>query len=144
MNLTSRLQAFFGDDWEDTLDSLVAAPGALGGLSLTGLRQLRAVDFAALALVIAGWAWLIGGVLIEGNRNLALIGLALLPTFLWLAAGIAGALVFEVGGLGKRSLAYWESYVLIAIFALFGVASLRVALSPKGRRVYRGGDAARR
>jgi hypothetical protein len=137
MKLQGRIQAFFGDDWEDTFDSIAAAPGALGGLSLAGLRQFRPIDLVAFALVLAGWAWIGGGVLVGGDDRLGLVALALLPTLLWLAAGVAGALIFEVAGLGKGSLAYWESYVLILIFALFGVLSLRLALSPAGRRVYR-------
>jgi hypothetical protein len=137
MNLPARLQAFFGDDWDETLDSLFAAPGALGGLSLTGLRSLKPIDLAALALVVLGWAWIIGGYLIGGNHDTLLLVIAIIPTIGWLLAGLAAGLIFQVAGFGKRSLAYWESYFLVLVFALFGVASLRVALSPRGRRVYR-------
>ena len=63
---------------------------------------------------------------------------ALLPTLAWFAAGITGALVFEISGLGPRVLGYWESYVIIALLALFGVVSLRLALNPRDLRVHRG------
>jgi purine-cytosine permease-like protein len=131
-------QIFFGDDWEDAVDSVKSAPGALGGLALTAMRQLRAVDIAAFGLVVAGWAWLAAGfpgVSEPGNLHLTL---AVFPTVLWFGAGIVGGLIFEVSGLGYRVLAYWEAYVLILLFALFGVTSLRIALNPHGRRVYRG------
>jgi hypothetical protein len=130
------MQSFFGDDWEEALDSLKSAPGALGGIMLSALRQVRPVDVAAFSLVVIGWAWAIGGHLVAGQGSAPLLALALLPTFLWLAAGAAGAVIFEVGGLGVRSLAYWESYVLILVFALFGSVSLRLAVAPGGRVVY--------
>ncbi len=132
------LPAFFGDDWEDALDSLMSAPGALGGLTLTALRQLRPVDGAAFVLVVAGWAWLVIGYGVLGERELWTTLLALLPTGLWLIAGVAGGLIFEISGLGARVLAYWESYVLVLLFALFGVASLRLALNVPGVRISRG------
>ncbi|HXH23458.1 MAG TPA: hypothetical protein VNN10_15675 [Dehalococcoidia bacterium] len=133
------IQAFFGDDWEDAIDSLKSAPGALGGIMLSGLRQVRAVDVAAFGLVLAGWAWILGTYFDSGTDQQAWhVALGLLPLFLWLVAGAAGALIFEIGGLGPRTLAYWESYVLILVFALFGVVSLRVALSPDSRQVHRG------
>ena len=47
-------------------------------------------------------------------------------------------LVFEISGLGVGVLAYWESYALMLVFGLFGVVSLRLALNPRGVRVYRG------
>jgi hypothetical protein len=129
---------FFGDDWDDAVDSIKSAPGALGGMALSALRQLRAVDVAAFALVIAGWLWIAAGYPGVSSAGSLHLTLALLPTFLWLAAGIAGGLIFEVSGLGYRVLAYWEAYVLMLLFALFGVTSLRVALNPHGRRVHRG------
>jgi hypothetical protein len=133
------LQAFFGDDWDDALDSLKSAPGALGGVMLSGLRQIRAVDAAAFGLVIAGWAWAIGAYVHGGtDQHTWHLALALAPTALWLLAGLAGALIFEIGGLGVRTMAYWESYVLMLVFAVFGVLSLRVALSPQGRQIHRG------
>ena len=55
----------------------------------------------------------------------------------WLAAGIAGGTESEIGGIGVRSLVYWESYLLIALFACFGTISLRLALNPTDRNVYR-------
>ncbi len=131
-------QAFFGDDWDDTLDSLKSAPGALGGVMLSALRQLRPIDLAAFAVVVAGWIWFVLGFLAAADRDPLVALLALLPTALWLAAGIAGALVFEISGLGFRTLGYWEAYVIILVFAVFGVTSLRIALNPRDRRVHRG------
>ena len=49
---------------------------------------------------------------------------------------------YRVGGFGPRSLAYWESYLLILLFAAFGAVSLRLAFNPKDRRVYRAPPAA--
>ena len=135
---SGRFQAFFGDDWEDAFDSIRSAPGAIGNLIIGCVRQVRLVDGLAFAIVVGGWLWLIVGYGVTGDHRAGLVVLALLPTMAWLAAGIAGALVFEVGGIGVRVLGYWEAYLIILLFALFGVASLRVALSPKDRRVYRG------
>jgi hypothetical protein len=132
-----RIQDFFGDDWNDALDSLLSAPGAFGNVVVAAWRQIRPVDMAALALVLLGWAWLILGFAIMGDHRLILLALGLLPTLLWLTAGVIGGLFFEVGGIGVRSLAYWESYLLILLFACFGVISLRLALNPRDRRVYR-------
>jgi len=131
------LQIFFGDDWEDALDSIKSAPGAIGNLLVGFVRQVRPVDGLALAIVLAGLGWLIAGFGIAGEHRTDVLLLALLPVVVWFAAGIAAGLIFEVGGIGIRTLGYWESYVLILLFAVFGVASLRVALSPKDRRVYR-------
>ena len=138
MDVVAGFQAFFGDDWDDALDSLRSAPGALGGVALSALRQVRALDIAVFGLVVAGWLWLVFGYALEGDHRLGLVLLALAPTVLWLAAGVAGVLVFEVSGLGVGVLAYWESYALMLMFALFGVVSLRLALNPRGVRVYRG------
>ena len=132
-----KLQAFFGDDWEDTLDSLKSAPGAFGNIVVAAGRQVRLVDLVAFAAVLAGWLWLLLGYFLGDDHRLGLLGLSLLPTFLWLAAGVIGGLVFEIGGIGVRSLAYWEAYLLIGLFACFGVISLRLALSPRDRGVYR-------
>ncbi|HLF72321.1 MAG TPA: hypothetical protein VI759_09245 [Dehalococcoidia bacterium] len=132
-----RFQEFFGDDWEETLDSLKSAPGAFGNILVGGVRQMRLVDLAGLALVFAGWFWVIIGYGIAGDHSTLLLIVALLPSLLWFGAGIAGGLVFEVGGIGVRSLAYWESYLLIGVFACFGLTSLRLALNPRDRRVYR-------
>jgi hypothetical protein len=134
---TGRLQDFFGDDWEETLDSLKSAPGAFGNLLVGAARQFRLIDAAALALVLGGWLWLVAGYGVLGDHRAGLVALALLPTVLWLAAGIAGGLIFEIGGIGLRSLAYWEAYLLILLCAVFGVVSLRLALNPRDRRVYR-------
>jgi hypothetical protein len=132
------LQAFFGDDWDEALDSIKSAPGALGGVTLSFLRQLRLVDALGFAVVVAGWLWLGAGFVAGGDHSLLPALFALLPTLAWLAAGITGALVFEISGLGPRVLGYWESYVIIALLALFGVVSLRLALNPRDLRVYRG------
>jgi hypothetical protein len=137
--MAGRVQAFFGDDWDDALDSLKSAPGALGGLMLSCLRQLRAIDVAAFGLVVAGWVWIGATFALGGFDQQAWhVALGLLPTALWFAAGIAGVLIFEIGGLGYRTLTYWEAYVFIIFFGVLGVLSLRMALSPESRRVYRG------
>jgi len=135
------LQAFFGDDWDDALDSIKSAPGALGGVTLSFMRQLRLVDALGFVVVLAGWLWLGAGFIAGGDRELLPALVALLPTAAWLAAGITGALVFEISGLGPRVLGYWESYVIIALLALFGVVSLRLALNPGDLRVHRGAAA---
>ena len=132
-----RIQDFFGDDWEDTLDSLKSAPGAFGNVFIAVIRQVRLVDAAAFGLVLLGWAWLLVGYGIDGDHRAALVALSLVPTLLWLGAGITGGLFFEIGGIGVRALAYWESYLLIMLFACFGLISLRLALNPKDRHVYR-------
>jgi hypothetical protein len=137
--MAGRVQDFFGDDWDEALDSLKSAPGALGGLMLSCLRQVRAVDVAAFALVVAGWVWIAATFALSGvDQQFWHVAIGLLPTLLWLAAGIAGVLIFEIGGLGVRTMAYWESYVLILVFCVLGVLSLRIALSPESRRVHRG------
>jgi hypothetical protein len=130
-----RFQDFFGDDFEDALDSLKSAPGAFGNIVLAALRQLRPVDVAAFALVLAGWAFFAYGII--AGHGVWLLLLALLPTALWLAAGIAGGVIFHVGGIGYRSLGYWESYVLILTFSWLGVLALRLALNPYDRRIHR-------
>ena len=134
-----RLQDFFGDDWGETFDSLKSAPGAFGNLMLGAIRQVRLVDALAFSLVTAGWFWIIGGYGLSEDHRPGLLILALLPTFLWLLAGVIGGLVFEISGIGLRSLAYWEGYLLMMLFAAFGLITLRLALNPKDRRVYRGG-----
>jgi hypothetical protein len=135
--MLERLQVFFGDDWEETLDSLKSAPGAFGNLLVGAARQVRLIDAAAFSFVVAGWVWLVAGYGIAGDQRPGFLILAILPTVLWLLAGIAGGLTFEVGGIGWRSLGYWEAYLLILLFAVFGLISLRLALNPKDRRVYR-------
>jgi hypothetical protein len=131
-----RFQDFFGDDFEDALDSLMSAPGAFGNIVVAALRQLRPVDAAAFAMVLAGWAFFVYGVF-AGN-GVGLLLLSLLPFALWLLAGIAGGVIFHVGGIGYRSLGYWESYVLILTFSWLGVLALRLALNPYDRRIHRG------
>ncbi len=132
------IQAFFGDGWEDALDSLKSAPGALGGVMLSGLRQVRPLEALAFALVLAGWAFIIVTYFGSTDQRAWHIALGLLPALLWLAAGVAGALIFEIGGLGPRTMAYWESYALLLVFAVFGIVSLRVALSPDSRQIHHG------
>lgn len=131
------LQEFFGDDLEEALDSIKSVPGAFGNIFLAAVRQVRLLDALAVAVVLAGWAWFIGGYLIAGESSAALLILSIAPTIAWLAAGVAGGLVFHISAIGMRSLAYWEAYLLILLFAAFGVISLRLALDPRGRRVYR-------
>jgi len=137
--IRDRLQEFFGDDWEETVDSLKSAPGAFGNIMLATVRQVRVVDALAFALVLVGWAWVVVGYGAASDRRIELLLLALLPSALWLAAGVIGGLVFEISGIGYRSLGYWEAYLLILLFAVFGVISLRLALNPQDRHVYRGG-----
>ena len=133
-----RLQDFFGDDWQEALDSLMSAPGAFGNILVGAARQVRLIDAAAFAFVLAGWLWLIAGYGFAGDHRPGLVLLAVLPSGLWLVAGVIGGLIFEIGGIGVRSLAYWESYLLMLLFAAFGLISLRLALNPKDRRIYRG------
>ena len=137
-----RVQGFFGDDWEDTLDSVLSVPGAFGNIVVAAVRQVKVWDVAAVVLVGAGLAWLAGGFLLAGDRSLLPLGLSVVPLVLWLTCGAIGGLVFEIGGIGKRALAFWESYLLIALFAAFGTVSLRIALNPKDRLVFRAPSAA--
>jgi hypothetical protein len=137
--MAGKFQEFFGDD---AIDSLKSAPGALGGLLLGSLRQIRLTDFVAFALVLAGWAWIAGDLLGLVSLGRWEVLLALMPTLLWLTAGIAGVLIFEISGLGVRVLAFWEAYVLILVFALLGSVTLRIALGRDARRIHRGPPAA--
>jgi hypothetical protein len=130
-----RIQEFFGEDLEDTLDSLKSAPGAFGNILVAAVRQFRLVDAAAFALVLAGWAFFAYGLFVGHSAGLLLV--AMLPTLLWLACGVAGGIIFHVGGIGYGSLRYWESYALILIFSGFGVLALRMALNPYDRRIHR-------
>ena len=132
-----RLQAFFGEDLEDTFDSIKSAPGAFGNIGVAALKQVRPIDIVAFGLVVAGWAWLIGGYVIAEERNSSILVLSMLPTLLWLAAGIVGGLIFHIGVIGYRSLGFWETYVLVGIFSILGVISLRTAIDPRGRNVHR-------
>jgi hypothetical protein len=131
-----RFQEFFGDDLEDAIDSLKSAPGAFGNIVIAAIRQLRFIDVAAFALVLVGWVFFAYGV-VAGN-SVWLLLVSLLPMALWFAAGIAGGVIFHVGGIGYRSLGYWESYVLILTFSWLGVLALRLALNPYDRRIHRG------
>ncbi len=133
----NRWQAFFGDDIEETWDSILSVPGAFGNITIGVIRQVRPIDASAFALVIGGLVALFIGHVILGENALALYVLSTLPLVLWLVAGAVGGIVFHVGAIGRSSLAYWESYVLILLFAAFGVISFRLALDPRDRRVYR-------
>jgi hypothetical protein len=133
----NRIQAFFGEDLEDTWDSLLSVPGAFGNIVVAVFRQVRPIDAIAFAAVIAGLVWLLIGHFLLGERHFALYVSGLSPLVLWLIAGVAGGLVFHIGAIGRSSLAFWETYVLLLLFAAFGIISLRLALDPRGRRVYR-------
>lgn len=135
--MAGKLQVFFGDDLEETWASLRSVPGAFGNILVAVVRQLKLVDALAFSTVLAGLAWLVFGYLVLGERQTGLLLLAVLPVVLWLTAGVVGGLIFHIGAIGRSSLAYWESYVLLGLFALFGVVSLRLALDPRDRRVYR-------
>ncbi len=136
--LLNRLLAFFGNDWEDAFDSLKSTPGAFGNILVAAIRQIRLVDSLAISLIVTGWLWLIVGYGFAGNHDFQLLLLALLPTLLWLIAGVIGGLIFEISGIGLRTLGYWEAYLLILPFAAFGAVTLRLALNPGDRRVFRG------
>ena len=112
----NRWQAFFGDDLEETWDSLLAVPGAFGNIVVGVIRQVRPIDAVFFALVIAGLLRLVVGHVLLDERHFGLYALSLL---------------------GRGSLAFWETYVLLLLFALFGVISLRLAIDPRDRRVYR-------
>jgi hypothetical protein len=132
-----RWQSFFGDDLEDTFDSLKSAPGAFGNILVAAVRQVRPVDLAAFSLVLAGLAWLVAGYGLAGDHRAGMVALSLLPIALWLTAGLTAGFIFHISGIGYRSLTYWESYLLIALFSLFGLISLRLALNPKDRMIHR-------
>jgi len=132
-----RIQEFFGEDLEEALDSLKSAPGAVGNILVAAVRQIKLVDVLAFAVVVAGWLWVVFGYGVAEDHRAGLLVLSLLPAVLWLTAGAIGGVIFHVGGLGYRSLAYWESYLLIAFFATFGLVSLRLAINPRDRRIYR-------
>jgi hypothetical protein len=132
-----RFQGFFGDDWEDTLDSVLSMPGAFGNICVAAARQIKPWDVLAMALVAASLLWLVAGYLIGGNHDALWATLALVAIGAWLVCGAVGGVWFSVGGIGKRALLYWESYLLIALFAAFGTVSLRIALNPKDRLVHR-------
>lgn len=133
-----KFQTFFGDDFEETLDSLLSAPGAFGNIIIGVARQVRIVDGAAFALVLSGWAWLFFGYTLNDNDDTLLLVLAVIPTVLWLTCGLIGGLFYEVSGVGWRILAYWEAYLLMLVFITMGVITLRLAVSPRDRKVYRG------
>ena len=132
-----RIQEFFGDDFEETVDSLLSVPGAFGNIALGVIKQIKAVDVLAFLLVGAGWAWLLFGYFSGQERGSGAVLVAMLPTMLWFASGVVAGFVFHIGAIGMRSLAYWESYLLILLFGVFGLISLRTALDPRDRRVYR-------
>ena len=132
-----RFQGFFGDDWEDTLDSVLSVPGAFGNIVVAAVRQVKPWDALAMVLVLASLGWLLLGYLISGDHDSRYAWFSLLAIAAWLVCGTVGGLVFSVGGIGRRALWYWESYLLIGLFAAFGTVSLRIALNPKDRLVHR-------
>src|ERR671910_121252 len=104
-----RWQSFFGDDLEDTFDSLKSAPGAFGNIFVAAVRQVRLVDLAAFSLVLTGLAWLVAGYGLAGDDRAGMLVLSLLPIGLWLTAGLTAGFIFHISGIGYRSLTYWES-----------------------------------
>jgi hypothetical protein len=132
-----KLQAFFGDDWEDTLEAFLSAPGALGNIVVGAARQVRLVDIVALVLMITGFVWLIYGFAVQGDHRLGFLLLALAPIAVWFVAGFIGGYLFVVGAIGFKALRFWESYLFIALFVTFGTVSLRLAVSPKDSDVVR-------
>jgi len=136
--MPQKLQAIFGDELEETFDSLLSVPGAFGNVIIGIARQVRLIDAIFLGLVLAGWGWLAVGYTLSENDDMLFLALALLPTVAWVICGFVAGLIFEVGGVGWRALAFWESYLLLIVFIMFGVISLRIAINPKDRRVYRG------
>ena len=69
-----RLQSFFGDDLEDTFDSIRSAPGAFGNIMVAALRQVRLVDATAFSLVVAGLVWLVFGYAFSGDHRAGFLG----------------------------------------------------------------------
>jgi hypothetical protein len=132
-----RFQGFFGDDWEDTLDSVLSVPGAFGNICVAAAKQIKPWDALAMALVAASLGWLLFGYLLSGNHDAVWTSMSLLAVVAWLSCGAVGGVWFSVGGIGRRALLFWESYLLIALFAAFGTVSLRIALNPKDRLVHR-------
>ena len=135
--LRLRFRSFFGDDLEDTWDAVRSVPGAFGNIVVGVVRQIRLFDLMALSVVVAGLAWLLIGHLAFERGGATHYVLSALPLALWFAAGIFAGFVFHIGAIGKRALRYWESYMLILLFGVFGVLSLRLALDPRDRRVFR-------
>ena len=86
------IQAFFGDGWADALDSLKSRRAALGGVMLSGLRQVRPLEALAFALVLAGRV--VTTVTYFGSTDQRAWHIALgLCCAARLAAGVAGALI---------------------------------------------------
>jgi hypothetical protein len=128
---------FFGDDLEDTLDSVLSVPGAFGNIVVAAVKQIKVWDAAAMLLVAAGLLWLLVGYLISGDHDWKPAVAAVVAIVAWLACGTVAGFFFTIGGVGKRSMLLWESYLLIGLFAAFGTLSLRIALNPKDRLVHR-------
>jgi hypothetical protein len=135
--MVGRLQGFFGDDLEDTLDSVLSVPGAFGNIVVAAVRQIKPWDALAMLLVLASFVWLVAGYVISDDHDSTYATVALLLIVAWLGSGTVAGFVFTVGGVGKRALWLWESYLLIVLFAAFGTVSLRIALNPKDRLVHR-------
>ena len=135
--MVEKFQGFFGDDWEDTLDSVLSVPGAFGNIVVAAVKQIKVWDAAAMVLVCASLVWLLAGYLISGNHDAKYALPAVLATVAWLTCGTVGGVEFLFGGVGKRAFLLWESYLLVGLFAAFGTVSLRIALNPKDRLVHR-------
>ena len=135
--MVERFQGFFGDDWEDTLDSVLSVPGAFGNIVVAAVKQIKVWDAVAMVLVSVSLLWLLVGFLISGDHEATYAVPAALATVAWLVCGTVGGVAFIFGGVGKRAFLLWESYLLIGLFAAFGTVSLRIALNPKDRLVHR-------
>jgi len=135
--MAGRPQGFFGDDWEDTLDSVLSVPGAFGNIVVAAVKQIKVWDAAAMLLVAVSLIWLLVGYLISGNHEAKYAIGAVVAIVAWLTCGTVAGFFFTIAGVGKRSMLLWESYLLIGLFAAFGTLSLRIALNPKDRLVHR-------
>ena len=136
--MVGRFQGFFGDDLEDTIDSVLSVPGAFGNIVVAAVRQIKPWDALAMVLVLASLGWLLFGYLLSDNHDSTYATIALLTIGAWFISGTVAGFFFTIGGVGKRALWLWESYLLIGLFAAFGTVSLRIALNPKDRLVHRG------
>ncbi len=108
-----KLQTFFGDDLEETLDSLLSAPGAFGNIFIGVAKQVRLFDGIVLALVFTGWGWLLFGYALGDNDDTLLLVLAIVPTAVWVLAGLIGGLVFEIGN-ALQQMAAPEGHFLLS------------------------------
>jgi hypothetical protein len=134
--LGTRFVASVGDDLEATWDRVRSAPGAFGNIFVGVIRQVRLPDVLAFGVVLTGLVWLVVGYAFFDQRGADHVLISLTPLALWFVAGVVAGFIFHVGAVGRQSLAYWESYMLILLFGVFGVISLRLALDPRDRRVF--------